>query len=283
MPMIIDGKKIASDILERLAAWPKPDKFLAAVLVGDDSASISFLKQKEKTAQKLGVDFRLYQFPAAITKEVLCVEIMKIGDDVACGGIILQLPLPNRGGEQYVLNVIPQEKDVDVLSEKAFDAFRAGKSIVLPPAAGVVQEILSTFSAGGGSASGGNFQLSTSSVAVVGTGKLVGQPVAAWLTGKAKEVIILDKGDDLKQLKDADVVISGAGVPGLIMPDMLKENALVIDFGYGLLNGKPSGDLDSLEIAKLKIENFKYTPTPGGTGPILAAKLFENFYELNKK
>ena len=78
MATIIDGRKIAGDIVERLLARPKPTKFFAAVLVGDDPASISFLKQKEKAARKLGIDFRLYQFPVSIAKDVLRSKIKKI-------------------------------------------------------------------------------------------------------------------------------------------------------------------------------------------------------------
>jgi 5,10-methylene-tetrahydrofolate dehydrogenase/methenyl tetrahydrofolate cyclohydrolase len=289
--MIIDGKKIANDIVERLAVRSKPRRFLAAVLVGDDPASISFLKQKEKTAQKLGVDFRLFQFPATVAKDVLRLAIKKMGNDPACGGIILQLPLPNREDELDVLSAISRVKDVDVLGKKALDAFRAGTNAILPPAVGVVSEILaiSNIPASERRGSPNGRQYPISKFAIVGAGKLVGQPIAIWLTGKAKEVIVLDKGDDLNRLKDADVVISGTGVPGLIKPDMLKENALVIDFGYGeRIAGsgerRVSGDFDAnvLEIENCKIAKLNHTPTPGGTGPILVAKLFENFYDLNK-
>ncbi len=267
---IIDGKKIADEILTRLATLPKPKRFLAAVLIGDDPSSMSFLKQKEKTAWKLGVDFRLYQFSASIAKDDLRLTIKKMGNDPACGGIILQLPLPNRDDEQDVLNAISRVKDIDVLGEKALAAFRAGESAILPPAVGVVREVIMDY----------GLLIMESTVAVIGAGRLVGRPIATWLTGKAKEVLILDKGDDLKRLEDADVVISGAGVPGLITPDMLKDGAIVIDFGYGLLNGKPSGDFNG-EGLRIKDYGLLITPTPGGTGPILVAKLFENFYALN--
>ena len=275
--IIIDGRKIADGVLNRLAAQPKPGKFLAAVLVGDDPSSISFLKQKGKTAERLGVDFKVYQFPATMSRDSLCVEVMKLGDDTACGGIIIQLPLPNRDDEQYVLNVIPEEMDVDVLGAAAQNAFRAGTNRIIPPAAGVVSEILSAV----------RCPLSASAVAVVGVGKLVGQPIATWLTGKTKEVIVVDKGDDMRRIQSADVIVCGTGIPGLITSDGLKENALIIDFGYGLKNGKPMGDFDPLEVVKCNVpgylerrETLRYTPTPGGTGPILVAKLFENFYEL---
>lgn len=267
--MIIEGKKIASDIIKELKQLPKPEKFLAAFLVGDEPASISFLKQKEGAAKELGVDFRLYRFPAEISQNELRKEILKIVSHKTCGGAIVQLPLPEHINRQYVLNVIPREKDVDVLGERALGAFYNGRNPVLPPAVGVVETIIENC----------KIKIENCRVAVVGLGFLIGKPIANWLMGKVKEIYLLDEGSDLKILKDADIVISGVGKANLFSVKDLKENALVIDFGYSKekLIGDfkpPSGDLPF---------SIFYTPTPGGTGPILVAKLFENFYKLNEK
>ncbi len=270
--MIIDGKQIAAEIIAELKKKPKPKKFFAAFLVGNDFASASFLNQKKKIAEELGIDFRLYKFPEAVSQDELRKEVLKTAEHKNCGGVIVQLPLPASISAQYVLNVIPRDKDVDVLGERALGAFYAGRNSVLPPAVGVVEIVLQTT----------HHSLQTSAVAVLGAGALVGKPIAAWLTGKCKEVFILDKGNDLSTLKNADVVICGAGVSGLVKPEMLKENALVIDFGYRLKDGKPSGDFDSsgLLTTHYSLQTISYTPTPGGTGPILVAKLFENFFTL---
>ncbi len=262
--MIIDGKKIANEILGRLKSLPKPTRFLAAVLVGDDASSVSFLKQKEKTAKELGVDFRLYKFQEDISKDDLRKEVGKISAHKTCGGVLVQLPLPNKLDAQYALNAVPCEKDVDVLGERAIGAFYADRNPVLPPAVGTVEMILSTL----------HFQLSTSRVAVVGRGLLVGKPIAVWLMNKAKELVVFGRNGDLGVLKNADLVITGVGKAGLMKPDMLKPGAGVIDFGYD--GGK--GDFDPTGF-----EGGWHTPTPGGTGPILVAKLFENFYALNRE
>ena len=284
---IIDGKALASDVLGRLKQKPVPKKFLAAVLAGDDKSSVSFLKQKERTAQELGVDFRLYRFPETVKNDELRGEVGKIAAHKTCAGVIVQLPLPEHLNWYYILNAIPKEKDVDVLSERALGAFYAGRGRILPPAVGTIEEILSTF----------HIELSTRPVAVVGLGLLVGRPIANWIMRRAKETILLRSVSDLGLLKHADVVITGVGKAGLVTPEMLKDGAAVIDFGYGTLDGKYSGDLDT---RPLQIENSKlppggraspllsgkigwYTPTPGGTGPLLVAKLFENFYELQSK
>lgn len=276
-PRRIDGKKIAGEILRKLKALPVPQKFLAAVLV--DSASppragsgASFLKQKEKTAEELGVDFRLYKLPFDSKNDRLRDEVGKISSHKTCGGVIVQLPLPEGVGAQYVLNAIPREKDVDVLGERALGAFYAGRSIVLPPAVGAALEALK---------SAGIEDFKDKKIAVVGRGALVGKPIASWFTGKVKEIFVLGRDSDLSVLKEADIVISGVGKAGLVKPDILKPGAGVIDFGYSVVDGKIRGDFDAERLATGNAPLAFYTPTPGGTGPILVAKLLENFYKLN--
>ena len=275
---IIDGKQIAGEILERLKTLPKPGKFLAGVLVeatrstdstgspqassGQESASASFLKRKEKTAKELGIDFRLYRFPVDITNDALREEVGKIAAHKTCGAVIVQLPLPEQINRHYILNAIPREKDVDVLGERALGAFYTGRNPVLPPPAGVVKAIIENLR-----------------VVVVGRGLLVGRPVALWLMGQVRELIVLGRNADLSILKEADLVISGVGKAGIIKPDMLKPEAGVIDFGYD--SGR--GDFDSQLLAASSQQPTFYTPTPGGTGPILVAKLMENFYVLNRE
>jgi len=276
---IVDGKKIAEGILKRLGAKPAPKKFLAAVLVGDDAGSISFLKQKEKAAEELGVDFRLYEFPSEIKNDELREEVRKIAGHKTCGGVIVQLPLPEHVNAQYVLNAIPREKDVDVLGERALGAFYANRNPVLPPAVGAVEEILKSL----------DYKLENKRVAVVGLGLLVGKPVSMWLMKKVGGLLLLHRGSDFSMLKSADFVISGVGKAGLIKPEMLAPGAGVIDFGYSTRTDADStrtnadklvGDLDT-SSSSLSSLSF-YTPTPGGTGPILVAKVFENFYKLNE-
>jgi 5,10-methylene-tetrahydrofolate dehydrogenase/methenyl tetrahydrofolate cyclohydrolase len=283
----IDGREIADKIIQRLKSQPTPKKILAAVLVDENPASISFLKQKEKIAKELGVDFRIYRFPSppagGFRNDNLRKEAGKIALLKRVDGVTIQLPLPVHLNRHYILNIIPREKDIDVLGERALAAFYTGQNPIFPPAVGVVKEILRTY----------NLQPTTLKTAVVGLGFLVGKPIATWLMGKCPEIYLLDQGSDFSILKNMDLVITGVGKPGLIKPEMLKENAIVIDFGCSVdKDEKISGDFDasSIENCKLsagggsafggKIENLWYTPTPGGTGPILVTKLFENFYTL---
>lgn len=269
--MTIDGRKIAAEIIADLKIQPRPKKFLAVFLVGNDASSVSFVKQKGKIAKELGVDFRLYEFPESVKQDELRKEVLKIGEHKICGGVIVQLPLPAHINKHSILNVIPREKDIDVLSERALGAFYADRNYVLPPAVGVVQKIIENL----------KFEMRNSRAAVIGLGLLVGKPVSNWLMSRAKTVFLLSKGSDFKVLKEADLVVSGVGKADLFGGKDLRENTLVIDFGYDVKNGGICGDFNGLKNGNSKFK-IDYTPTPGGTGPILVAQIFVNFYALNK-
>ena len=253
----IDGNNIAQQIIVELKKRSQPTKRLVAVLVGDNEGSLSFLQKKKDIAQELGIDFQLREFEQSITQEDLEEEIMKLSNDDSVGGIIVQLPLPTRLNRAEVIMKIVSAKDVDNLT---------GEATVLAPAVKVVQDILKEV----------NFDLSGKTVAVVGSkGFLVGQPVIRWFGDQSLRVDNLKikaadiETEDLKSfLADADLVISGVGKNNLINAEWLKEGAGIIDFGQ-------PADLN------LNSRNLSfYTPMPGGTGPILVAELFKNFYKL---
>lgn len=263
--MPINGKKIAGNIIENLRSLPKPDKMLAAVLVGDNAQSKSFLRQKERIAQELGISFHLYQLDESITEENLIKEIGNLGSDPEIGGIIVQLPLPPHYDRDVILGAINPKKDIDAMTA-------ASRNFVLPLPVEVVKDVISDAV---GSVDAEEF-LKNKVVAVVGRGFLVGKPVMDWLDAAGIKYSLFHSKSDLADLKYADVVITGVGKGGLIEPKMLKGGAGVIDFGYDLVVGKIKGDF-------LSDEDFAgwYTPTPGGTGPILVAEIFKNFYKLN--
>lgn len=263
--MVIDGKVIAKEIIDELKKMSKPQKKLAAVFVGSSKASESFLKQKERVAKELGVEFQLYRFDEEISEDDFKNSIRDIQNDQAVGGLIIQLPLPEKFNRESVLSVLQPEKDIDALSLEAK---------VLPLPVMVVKDILAKI----------NYYLDDKIVAVVGRGLLIGQPIAEWLIGKCKEVMVFHSRSDLNELKKADLVITGVGKASLIKPEMLKLGAGVIDFGYDFVDGKVRGDFDSsaCQTSNVNCQLSFYTPTPGGTGPILVAEIFKNFYILAK-
>lgn len=265
--MVIDGKKIAEEILNQLKREPTPKEYLAGILIGGDAASLSFLEQKKKVARALGVDFRIYELDEKLGNDKLREEVRKIAEHKTCGGALIELPLPASLNRHYLLNAIPRGKDVDVLSEHALGAFYTGRNPVLPPVAETTLEILKSV----------HFNLKGKRIGVVGTGFLIGKPIVSWFMNKVEEIYVVHRGSDFSILKKADLVILGTGQPELVKPSLLKEGAGAIDFGYGRIGEKTIGDLD---ISESTSHLAFYTPVPGGTGPLLIAKLFENFYKL---
>ncbi len=274
----IDGKKIAEQIIADLKQLPNPGKMLAAVLVGDNAQSKSFLRQKERIAQALDIPFHLYQFNEAITEEDLITEIKRLGSDAEIGGIIVQLPLPAHYDRNKILAAVNPRKDVDALSLES-------KKFVDPLPVAVVKDIIcdTNIRMHANDTNNTNKFLRDKVVAVIGRGFLVGKPIAEWLNGKCGKLILLNSKSNLNDLSEADLVITGVGKGGLLQPKMLKPGALVIDFGYDLKDRKIKGDFDSdiLNPNPYTLKPIWYTPTPGGTGPILVAEIFRNFYKLN--
>ncbi|MBI2013401.1 MAG: bifunctional 5,10-methylenetetrahydrofolate dehydrogenase/5,10-methenyltetrahydrofolate cyclohydrolase [Candidatus Colwellbacteria bacterium] len=270
----VSGQEISKKLISKLKKRVPIDKKLVVVQVGTYPISLNFIKEKENVAKSLGLSFRVMNFASDIPEDELISEVSSLGASNDVGGIVIQLPLPEKINKHMVLTAVPEEKDVDVLGRDALGMFYVGKSKVLPPAIGVVEELAKLY----------KIDWQHSIVAVVGFGFLIGRPVATWLLGVAKEVIVIDSKRDIKDIKDADVVISGVGKAGIIMPEMLKPGASVIDFGYSFHNGKMLGDFSppKLKTKNLELKTNFYTPTPGGTGPILVSKLFENFYKLNE-
>jgi methylenetetrahydrofolate dehydrogenase (NADP+)/methenyltetrahydrofolate cyclohydrolase len=272
----IDGKKIAFQIIENLKKMPVPKKFLAIFVVGNNLATESFIKQKEKVAKELGVDFRIYRFDSGISNDQLREKIRQVVFSSRCGGAILQLPLSSNLNYKYVANIIPPNKDIDLLSERMIGSFYNNRSKILPPSVSTIVHILKEV----------NFDINLGKkVAIVGSGALIGKPAAVWFLSRAKEVFVFNRGSDFSFLKEADLVILGVGQPKLVKANMLKRGAGVIDFGYGFDDkGKVCGDFDADSLKDVKSDYLSfYTPTPKGTGPILVACLFENFYTLLKE
>ncbi len=242
--MVVDGKQIAEEIVASLGDSLR-GRTLGMVVNGGDAATESFVKIKERVAERLGV----------IVKKGELQELLS-----PCDGVLVQLPHPDAG---ILTPRIPSEKDVDALGLHPE---------VLAPVAGAVKEILARTWGSRTSPKGVK-------AVVVGEGKLVGKPVAAMLReeGYTVEVVSLEQGS-LDALKDADVVVSGAGSPHLIKPEMLKPGVVLIDAGTSEQAGKVVGDCDPAcaEVASVM------TPVPGGVGPIAVAMLFKNLSDLIK-
>ena len=250
--MILDGRTIAEGVYARLPKRP----LKLGILVGEKNPVIdSFVKIKEKAAQRLGVELVREELAegAATAEAVAAAHSLAAKTD----GIIVQLPLPPQIDVEKVLAAIPPEKDVDGISPHP---------IIRPPVAEAVKEILEYASV----------DTKGKRAVVVGSGRLVGKPCASLLKELGADVAILGRNDSLEQLKDADIIILGAGEPGLVRPEQVKKGVVIIDAGTSETGGKVKGDADPAcaEIASV------FTPVPGGVGPIAVAMIFKNLFEL---
>ena len=270
--IILDGKNISKKIFENLkreisesGIGPK----LAIVNVGKNPASQKFIAEKQKRAEEIGISIEIYNFKEDCSTKDLGEEIFKLKENRDIDGIIIQLPLPKHIDSDEILNLIPKEKDPDVLSFVSFEKFSVGASEILPPVAGAVREFFSEY----------GIDYKHAYTVVLGRGRLVGRPVAAWLKNEGATFAIVDENtkDSDNIIKSGDIIISGIGKPKIIGADIIKEGAVVIDAGTSESGGKLVGDVDFEEVAP-KVSFI--TPVPGGVGPVTIAMLFSNLFTL---
>jgi methylenetetrahydrofolate dehydrogenase (NADP+)/methenyltetrahydrofolate cyclohydrolase len=259
--MIIDGKKIAQEIeaslQEKLAHFPP--KTVCFIMFGDDAASKKFVEMKSAVAIRLNIAVDILEVPAPVSTSH-AIQVVAEAVEKKYDGIVVQLPLPEGVDMARVLDTVPANMDIDALSSHATKT---------APVALAVETILAHES----------ISLVEKNIVVVGNGALVGKPVAARLHERGFQPAILEKEMDpvawRKALIQADIVITGAGVPGLIKPDMIKDGVVLIDAGTSESAGKLVGDVDPACATKASY----MTPVPGGVGPVTVISLFQNLLD----
>jgi methylenetetrahydrofolate dehydrogenase (NADP+) / methenyltetrahydrofolate cyclohydrolase len=272
--ILLNGQKLADRILGNLKKEIKCRRLklkLAVVLVGNDPASKIYVRKKGQAAKKIGIDFKLYHFSGKLPQAELEKEIKKIVLDDRNTGVMVQLPLPKNKDTAAILDLIPENKDVDFLSAESFKNFSQGKIKNLPPTVGAISLLLEEY----------KIDTKGKYVVVVGAGRLVGKPVAIWLESKKVKFAVLDKKteDILPFVKKADILITGVGKPNLINGAMIKDGIAVIDVGISKKNGKTVGDIDFKSVVK---KAGYVTPILGGVGPLTVACLLGNLIKLQK-
>jgi methylenetetrahydrofolate dehydrogenase (NADP+) / methenyltetrahydrofolate cyclohydrolase len=262
--MIIDGRAIATEILTSVRGKFEHVPIVRAVTCAPSPATLSYLRIKEARAVEAGMKLEIIAVPETASNEEVIEAIQKPGADA----VIVQLPLPPHLSTEEILHSIPRTKDADVLSPGAYAAFvEGGEDATLPPVVCAVQEVLAR----------SNVPLTGKRAVVVGQGKLVGRPVALWLEHEGAQVTVVTKEKgNLHLLKDADIIVSGAGHAGLITPEHIKEGVVLIDAGTSEQGGQMVGDADPACAQKALV----FTPVPGGMGPIAVACLFRNVVSL---
>ncbi len=266
--MIYSGKLASQEMqlklkarIAKLARSP----VLAIISVAEHPSIQSFIKIKRKYAEEIGVTIREFNFKEESDESALVVHIEGLAKSGEYDGIIVQLPLPAHYDVKRVLDAVPVSLDVDVLSTQANTSFIEQGS-PLPTVVGAVAHILKTTET----------NLIGKRVVVVGRGKLVGIPVAVWLRHQQVEPSIIDTETDpmlrVQLLQEADIVISGSGVPHLLTPEDVKPGVILIDAGTSEQAGVLAGDCDPRCADTAGV----FTPVPGGVGPLTVAYLFDN-------
>lgn len=270
MTIIVDGNKIAFQILKRVARQLKILKKkkiipkLGVILVGKNKASEIYVRKKALACQQVGVDFILKKYPTKITTDKLIEEIKKIQKE-KLSGLVVQLPLPKQINSHKVLQQINPEIDVDYLTEKNLGKLISGNYQMEPPSAGSILEILKYY----------KVKLAGKKIVLVGSGPLIGRPLFNLLLLKEATLIVCNKKTKnlAEMVKQADVLITGVGKRNLIRGWMLKRGVKIIDAGISFYKRRVYGDVNFNEAFK---KASLITPVPGGVGPITVAKLIEN-------
>lgn len=267
---LLNGREIAKDYraglqneVEKLKSMGITPN-LTVVIVGNDGASLSYVRSKNKAAEKIGMESSIVRLDEDTSEEDVLAAIEKLNQDDNVNGILVQVPLPKQVDENKVLEAIAPHKDVDGFSPVNIGRLYTGQRTFVPCTPLGIMELLKHTGS-----------LEGKTVAVVGRSHIVGQPVAKLLTNENATVTLMHSRtkDMVESLKNFDVVVSAVGKPGLIKGSDLKEGAVVIDVGNTVVDEKLVGDVD-FESAK-EVASY-ITPVPGGVGPLTITMVLNN-------
>lgn len=269
---ILDGKQIAKDYRQGLKNQVEALKEkgftpkLSVILVGNDGASQSYVRSKKKAAEKIGMISEIVHLEETATEEEVLNELNRLNSDDSVSGILVQVPLPKQVSEQKILEAINPDKDVDGFHPINIGKLYIDEQTFVPCTPLGIMEILKH----------ADIDLEGKNAVVIGRSHIVGQPVSKLLLQKNASVTILHSRskDMASYLKDADVIVSAVGKPGLVTKDVVKEGAVIIDVGNTPdENGKLKGDVDYDAVKEIA---GAITPVPGGVGPLTITMVLNN-------
>ncbi len=269
---ILDGKRIAADIrsslareVERLTARAGRPPGLAAVLVGDDPASATYVRTKTKACAEVGIVSRHHALPADTSLATLLSLVDDLNADPAIHGILIQLPLPPHLPPRTVLDRVSPEKDVDGFTAVNMGRLLQGSPLFVPCTPAGVLEILDRE----------KIPVAGTRAVVVGRSDIVGKPMALLLLHRHATVTIChSRTANLGTVtREADLLVVATGRAGLLTGDMVREGTVVIDVGQNRVGGRLVGDVDFASVAP---RASAITPVPGGVGPMTVAMLLVN-------
>jgi methylenetetrahydrofolate dehydrogenase (NADP+)/methenyltetrahydrofolate cyclohydrolase len=280
---LMDGSLVAQQIKEELAHEVLTRKskgmkipHLAAVLVGEDGASLTYVSSKVKSCEQIGFGSTLIQLPESVSQSQLIDEIEKLNDNQDIDGYIIQLPLPAHINEKAVLQHVSPDKDVDGFHPECIGKMALGMDTFLPATPAGILELIKRY----------QIETSGKNCVVVGRSHIVGMPISLLMQrnsypGNATVTTLHSKSANIKEVcAQADILIVAIGKPGYVTADMVKEGAVVIDVGITRVADdtkksgfRIAGDVDFHSVAP---KCSWITPVPGGVGPMTIASLLIN-------
>ena len=277
--MIIDGKKVAADLRSQLKK--KVDELkskynavpgLTVILVGEDTPSKIYVKNKEKSATEVGLKSEVIRYPADLDEKTLLDKIKELNNNEKVSGILVQLPLPKHINKRKVIETIAHEKDVDGFHPMNVGNLSSGYDSSIPCTPLGCSLLIKQVEK----------NLSGKHAVVIGRSNLNGKPMTQLLLKENCTVTIThSKTKDLrKECLRADIIIAAVGIPKLVKGDWVKKGAIVIDVGINKTDAGLVGDVDFDQVSKVA---KAITPVPGGVGPMTIACLLNNTIECFKK
>jgi len=281
---LIDGKKTSSEIKAEIAEEVKKmnrKPHLAAVLVGHDGGSETYVAHKIKSCEEVGFKSSLIRFEDDVTEEELLKTVDKLNKDADVDGFIVQLPLPKHIDEQKVIEAISPEKDVDGFHPVNLGKLVAGLDTFVSATPSGIVDLLKRY----------NVKTAGKHCVIIGRSNIVGRPLSILMCQKGIDATVTvchSRTENLKEItKTADILVAAIGRPGFVTADMVKEGAVVIDVGTTRVKSdqtksgwKLKGDVDFDEVSK-KVSLI--TPVPGGVGPMTICSLLKNTLKAAKK
>jgi methylenetetrahydrofolate dehydrogenase (NADP+)/methenyltetrahydrofolate cyclohydrolase len=288
--IILDGKKTSNDIkselsvlVDKLMKKGKRPPHLAAVLVGNDGASLTYVGSKVRSCKKIGYQSTLIHLPETTSEDELLEQIHSLNTDKEIDGFIIQLPLPKHIDEEKVLMAVDPHKDVDGFHPTNFGKMALDMESFIPATPYGIVELLDRY----------KIDISGKHAVVIGRSNIVGRPMSILLSrksslGNATVTLTHSRTKNLETItKEADIVVSALGVPNFLTQDMIKEGAIIIDVGITRVpdDSNPKGYVitGDVDYENVKEKASYITPVPGGVGPMTIAMLLQNTYHAYKR
>ena len=282
---ILDGKQTANDIktelavrVDQLILQGKRPPHLAAVLVGNDGASLTYVGSKVRSCERIGYESTLIQLPEETTEAELLQQIDRLNANAAVDGFIVQLPLPKHIDEEKVLMAIDPDKDVDGFHPTNFGKMALDMESFIPATPYGIMELLRRY----------QIDISGKHAVVIGRSHIVGRPMSILLSrksspGNATVTLTHSRTKNVADItKEADIVISALGVPNFLKGNMVKKGAIIIDVGITRVpdSSHPKGYVitGDVDYERVKEKASFITPVPGGVGPMTIAMLLQNTF-----